>query len=131
MHTHHPITFLAAVILLTCPLMGGVGRCQERTEQERELIEAIKHSGGDVRVDAARPGLLEVYPETLVEISLEDAARICLNGRTRVRVRSRREEMLARTVVTKRVAAGVFVTNILRFRHSARGFLIPPGLTSW
>jgi formate dehydrogenase alpha subunit len=57
------------------------------------------------------PELLEIYPETLVEISPEDAARIGLNGRKRVRVRSRRGEMLARAVITDRVAAGVLFGN--------------------
>jgi formate dehydrogenase major subunit/formate dehydrogenase alpha subunit len=56
-------------------------------------------------------GLLEVSPEPLVEISPEDAARIGLDGRTTVRVRSRRGEMVARAVVTDRVSPGlVFAT---------------------
>jgi formate dehydrogenase alpha subunit len=56
-------------------------------------------------------GLVAVYPETLVEVSPEDAARIGLNGRGTVRVRSRRGEMVARAVVTDRVAAGVVFGN--------------------
>jgi formate dehydrogenase major subunit/formate dehydrogenase alpha subunit len=56
-------------------------------------------------------GLLEVYPEALVEISPDDAARIGLNGRRVVRVRSRRGEVVARAVVTDRVAPGIVFGN--------------------
>jgi len=56
-------------------------------------------------------GLLEVYPEALVEISPHDAARIGLNGHRVVRVRSRRGEVVARAVVTDRVAPGVVFGN--------------------
>ncbi len=52
-------------------------------------------------------GLLEIYPEPLVEISPEDASRICLDESRRVRVRSRRGETVARAVVTERVPAGL------------------------
>lgn len=56
-------------------------------------------------------GLLEIYPETLVEVSPEDAARIGLNGEEMVRVRSRRGEMIAKAVVTDRVPTGVVFGN--------------------
>jgi formate dehydrogenase alpha subunit len=56
-------------------------------------------------------GLLEICPETVVEVSPEDAAKIGLNGHQRVRVRSRRGEMLARALVTDRVASGVVFGN--------------------
>lgn len=56
-------------------------------------------------------GLLEVYPRTLVEISPEDAARIGLNGRWKVRVTSRRGEVVAEAVITARVAPGVIFEN--------------------
>jgi formate dehydrogenase major subunit/formate dehydrogenase alpha subunit len=56
-------------------------------------------------------GLLDIYPRSLVEISPEDAARIGLNGRTRVRVRSRRGEVTAEVVITARVAPGVLFGN--------------------
>jgi predicted molibdopterin-dependent oxidoreductase YjgC len=64
-------------------------------------------------------GLLEIYPETLVEISPEDAARLGLNGdpaergassRT-VRVTSRRGEMVAQAIVTDRVSPGLVFAN--------------------
>ncbi len=56
-------------------------------------------------------GLLEVYPETLVEISPEDAARIGLNGGRTVRVTSRRGEMVAEAVITDRVSPGLIFAN--------------------
>jgi formate dehydrogenase alpha subunit len=55
--------------------------------------------------------LLELYPDPLVEISQDDAARIGLNGHAKVRVRSRRGEVLATALVTERVAAGVVFAN--------------------
>jgi formate dehydrogenase major subunit/formate dehydrogenase alpha subunit len=56
-------------------------------------------------------GLLEACPEALVEVSPEDAAKIGLNGRQAVRVRSRRGELVAQAVVTDRVAPGVVFAN--------------------
>jgi formate dehydrogenase alpha subunit len=55
--------------------------------------------------------LVEVYPETLVEISPDDAAKLCLADGEMVRVRSRRGVMLARAQVTRRVAPGVLFAN--------------------
>jgi formate dehydrogenase major subunit/formate dehydrogenase alpha subunit len=56
-------------------------------------------------------GLLEVYPEALVEISPEDAAGIGLNGDYLLRLKSRRGEVVARAVVTDRVAPGILFGN--------------------
>jgi len=56
-------------------------------------------------------GLLEIYPESLVEISPEDAIKIGLNGKDRVRVTSRRGEMVARAIVTERVSTGMIFAN--------------------
>ena len=56
-------------------------------------------------------GLLAVYPETLVEISPEDAARLGLNDKAMVRLTSRRAEMVARAIITERVAPGVVFGN--------------------
>lgn len=56
-------------------------------------------------------GLLEVYPETLVEISPEDALKIGLNGAKLVRVVSRRGEMTAKAAITNRVSPGVIFGN--------------------
>ena len=55
-------------------------------------------------------GLLEIYPETLVEISPEDAVKIGLDGQY-LRLKSRRGEMVARAVITDRVAPGVLFGN--------------------
>jgi formate dehydrogenase alpha subunit len=65
--------------------------------------------GGEISRRAR--GLMEVCPEPRVEVSAEDAARIGLNGRPLVRVRSRRGEMVARALVTDRVAPGVVFGN--------------------
>ena len=56
-------------------------------------------------------GLLEVYPETLVEISAEDAAKIGLDGDRLLRLTSRRGEVVARPIVTERVAPGLLFGN--------------------
>jgi formate dehydrogenase alpha subunit len=55
--------------------------------------------------------LRDLYPETIVEISPEDAAKVGLNGRTEVRVRSRRGEMVAKVLVTDRVCPGLIFGN--------------------
>ncbi len=56
-------------------------------------------------------GLLAVYPESLVEISPEDAARIGLNGQKMIRVVSRRGEMVAKAHITDRVPSGLIFGN--------------------
>ena len=55
--------------------------------------------------------LLELYPKTVVEISPEDAAKIGLDGKSMVRVKSRRGEMIAKTLVTNRVCPGLIFGN--------------------
>ncbi len=55
--------------------------------------------------------LLELYPSAVVEISPEDAAKIGLNGRSQVRVKSRRGEMVAKPLVTTRVCPGLIFGN--------------------
>ncbi len=64
-------------------------------------------------------GLMAVYPEPLVEISPEDAARLGLNsaersasgGHKTIRVTSRRGEMTAEAVITDRVSPGLIFAN--------------------
>jgi formate dehydrogenase major subunit/formate dehydrogenase alpha subunit len=56
-------------------------------------------------------GLMAVYPAPLVEISPDDAARLGLNGERRVRVTSRRGEMVAEAVITDRVSPGLLFAN--------------------
>jgi formate dehydrogenase major subunit/formate dehydrogenase alpha subunit len=55
--------------------------------------------------------LLELYPRAVVEISPEDAAKLGLNGKTIVRVSSRRGEMVAKALVTDRVCPGLVFGN--------------------
>ena len=56
-------------------------------------------------------GLLTIYPESLVEISPDDAARLEMTGGQRVRVTSRRGEMVARALITERVSPGLIFAN--------------------
>jgi predicted molibdopterin-dependent oxidoreductase YjgC len=69
----------------------------------------LHHYGSELTRRAK--GLIEAYPEPLVEVSPDDAAKIGLNGHQAVRVRSRRGEMVARAVITDRVAPGVVFGN--------------------
>jgi formate dehydrogenase alpha subunit len=55
--------------------------------------------------------LLKLYPKTIVEISPEDAARIGVNGKNMVRVKSRRGEIVANALVTDRVGPGLIFGN--------------------
>jgi formate dehydrogenase alpha subunit len=95
----HPVDFLPAAELTDAefPLLLTTGR-------------VLYHwHGGEISRRAE--GLLEAYPEALAEVHPEDAAKIGLNGGAIVRVRSRRGEMVARAVVTDRVAPGVIFAN--------------------
>jgi formate dehydrogenase major subunit/formate dehydrogenase alpha subunit len=65
--------------------------------------------GGELTRRSA--GLLEACPDSRLEISPADAARLGINGITSVRVVSRRGEMLAQAEVTERVAEGVVFGN--------------------
>jgi formate dehydrogenase alpha subunit len=56
-------------------------------------------------------GLRDVCPESLVEISPDDAARLGLADGDLIRLRSRRGEMQARALVTERVAPGIVFGN--------------------
>jgi predicted molibdopterin-dependent oxidoreductase YjgC len=53
------------------------------------------------------PGLLQIYPRSLVEISFDDAHRLSLTEGQPVRVKTRRGEMLAWASLTTRVPPGV------------------------
>ena len=54
---------------------------------------------------------MQLYPKTVVEISPEDARKSGLSGKTRVRVKSRRGEMVAEALVTHRVSPGLIFAN--------------------
>ncbi len=56
-------------------------------------------------------GLLEVYSEALIEVNPEDAAKLGLNGKNRVRVSSRRGSIEAQPWVTERVPPGMVYAN--------------------
>jgi formate dehydrogenase major subunit/formate dehydrogenase alpha subunit len=56
-------------------------------------------------------GLMQVYGESLVELNPEDARRIGIDGRTRVRITSRRGSIEAKAWVTDRVPPGMVYAN--------------------
>jgi formate dehydrogenase major subunit/formate dehydrogenase alpha subunit len=86
----------------------------ERPDHEFPLVlttgRVLYHWHGGELTRRVR-GLVEICPETRVEISPDDAAHIGLDGREMVRIRSRRGEMTARAIVTDRVAPGVLFGN--------------------
>jgi formate dehydrogenase major subunit/formate dehydrogenase alpha subunit len=56
-------------------------------------------------------GLMAIYGQPLVEVNPDDAARLGLNGKRRVRVRSRRGSIEAEAWVTDRVPPGMVYAN--------------------
>jgi formate dehydrogenase major subunit/formate dehydrogenase alpha subunit len=56
-------------------------------------------------------GLLEIYPEALIEVNELDAEKMGLNGNKRVRVSSRRGTIEAEAMVTDRVPPGMVFAN--------------------
>ena len=56
-------------------------------------------------------GLLEIYPQALIEVNEDDAAKLGLNGNNRVRVSSRRGAIEAEALVTDRVPPGMVYAN--------------------
>jgi len=56
-------------------------------------------------------GLLAVYGEALIEVNPDDAGRLGLNGRKRVRVTSRRGSIEAEAWITDRVPPGMVYAN--------------------
>ena len=56
-------------------------------------------------------GLMQVYGEALIEVNPEDGAKLGLNGKTRVRVTSRRGSIEAQAWVTDRVPPGMVYAN--------------------
>jgi formate dehydrogenase major subunit/formate dehydrogenase alpha subunit len=56
-------------------------------------------------------GIMKVYGEALIEVNPEDGARLGLNGKTRVRVTSRRGSIEALAWITDRVPPGMVYAN--------------------
>ncbi len=87
---------------------------QEMPDDEYPLVlttgRVLYHWHGAEMTRRAQ-SLLALYPETVVEISPEDAARIGLNGKDSVRITSRRGEMIARALITDRVCSGLVFGN--------------------
>ena len=87
---------------------------RELTDPEYPMVlttgRVIYHWHGAEMTRRAQ-ALRDLYPETVVEISPEDAAKLGLNGRDVVRIQSRRGKMVARALVTDRVCAGLVFGN--------------------
>ncbi len=56
-------------------------------------------------------GLLAIYPQALIEVNQDDAAKLGLNGNQHVRVSSRRGSIEAKAWVTDRVPPGMVYAN--------------------
>ena len=56
-------------------------------------------------------GLSEIYPESLLEISPDDAIRLGIRDGQTIQVRSRRGQMTARAAITPRVSPGLLFAN--------------------
>jgi predicted molibdopterin-dependent oxidoreductase YjgC len=56
-------------------------------------------------------GLMAIYPHALIEVNPDDGLKLGLNGKTRVRVTSRRGSIEAEAWVTDRVPPGVVFAN--------------------
>jgi formate dehydrogenase alpha subunit len=65
--------------------------------------------GGEITRRAK--GLLDIYPHPFVEINPEDGEKLGLDGKTRVRISSRRGSIVAEAWVTDRVPPGVVFAN--------------------
>ena len=71
--------------------------------------------------------LLEIYPESLVEINPEDALRAGISDGGRIEVRSRRGCMQARAWVTERVPPSMIYANF-HFPETPTNELTNPAL---
>ena len=65
--------------------------------------------GGEMSRRAS--GLLAIYPKPLIEVNQEDAERLGLNERKRIRVTSRRGSIVAEALVGDRVPPGMVYAN--------------------
>ena len=87
---------------------------QEMPDEEYPLLlttgRVLYHWHG-AEMTRRSQALLALYPETIVEISPEDAAKAELNGKKTVRVKSRRGEMIAHALITDRVCRGLVFGN--------------------
>ncbi len=52
-------------------------------------------------------GLVEIYPESIIELNEEDAAKYGIPEKAKIKLSSRRGEMIARVLVTDRITPGV------------------------
>jgi formate dehydrogenase major subunit/formate dehydrogenase alpha subunit len=86
----------------------------------------IYHWHGGEMTRRAR-GLEAVYPEALIEINPKDAQKANIEGNLRMKVSSRRGEIIAKAQVTDRVEPGLIFATF-HFPESAANFLTNPAL---
>jgi formate dehydrogenase major subunit/formate dehydrogenase alpha subunit len=86
----------------------------------------IYHWHGGEMTRRAR-GLAAVYPEALIEINPKDAQKANIEGNLRMKVSSRRGEIMAKAQVTDRVEPGLIFATF-HFPESAANFLTNPAL---
>jgi formate dehydrogenase major subunit/formate dehydrogenase alpha subunit len=86
----------------------------------------IYHWHGGEMTRRAR-GLEAVYPEALIEINPKDAQKANIEGNLRMKVSSRRGEIMAKAQVTDRVEPGLIFATF-HFPESAANFLTNPAL---
>jgi formate dehydrogenase alpha subunit len=70
----------------------------------------LYHWHGAEMTRRSRP-LLALYPETLVEISPQDASRLCIDEMQTIRIVSRRGKMIAKATISDRVPLGLIFGN--------------------
>jgi predicted molibdopterin-dependent oxidoreductase YjgC len=117
-NTEHPGT----PILHSTQFTRGRGRFMpiddippaERPDDEYPMIlstgRVLYHwHGGEM--SRRSQGLLAIYPKPLIEVNQEDADRLGLNGRKRIRVSSRRGSIQAEALVGDRVPPGMVFAN--------------------
>lgn len=81
--------------------------------------------GGEMTRRAS--GLLEIYPEALLEVNMEDAGKLMLNDGSVVNVSSRRGSIFAKVWITERVPPGMVYGNF-HFPNSPINDLTNPAL---
>ena len=100
---------------MAVPVVAGEDSAAVAALEEEAGSAAVVREGDNFETPAhareTRSTRWQPYPETVVEISPDDAAKIGLNGQTTVRVKSRRGEMVARALVTDRVCPGLVFGN--------------------
>ncbi|MBI9045090.1 MAG: molybdopterin-dependent oxidoreductase, partial [Anaerolineaceae bacterium] len=102
----------------------------EQANEEYPLIlttgRVIYHWHGGEMTHRAR-NLLKMYPESLVEISPEDAKKYGVKNDQLIKVFSRRGEIIAKALITDRISEGLIFATF-HFAENTANFLTNPAL---